>query len=155
MFEAAISRYQPTDEATLSKRGSLWQAAATVPVKRAKARLPPQQSTEHNSNSKQHSPAARRVAPPRRSASPASPEPGRGDGGAGRCPRERSRSGEALQRPPRLCRAAPPDGGPGGPAPPRGDVALAGRDAPLPARCSRAGPAAPPPRLPVTPDAVE
>lgn len=77
------------------------------------------------------------------------------DGGAGRCPREGSRSGEALQRSPRLCRAAPSDGGPGGRAPPRADVALPGRDAPLPARCSRARPAAPPPRLPVTPDAVE
>lgn len=36
------------------------------PVNRAKARLPPQQSTEYNSNSKQHSSARRRVAPRRR-----------------------------------------------------------------------------------------
>lgn len=126
------------------------------PVHRAKARLPPQQSTEYNSNSKQHSSARLRVAPPRRSASAVSP-PSVSQRGRRRrsSPRQRSRSGEALQRPPRLCRAAPPDGGPAGPAPPRADVALAGRDAPLPARCSRARPAASPPRLPVTPDAVE
>lgn len=141
MFEAAISRYQLTKpHSPTEDLCGKWQLQSSSPVNQAKARLPPQQSTEHKSNSKQHSSATRRVA------SPASPGPGRGDGGAGRCPRERSRSGEAVQRPPRLCRTAPPDGEPRGPAPPRGDVALAGRDAPLPPRCSRAGPAAPPPR---------
>lgn len=48
------------------------------PVNRAKARFPPQQSTDLNSNPKQHSSARRRVVPPRRSASAASPGPGRG-----------------------------------------------------------------------------
>lgn len=137
--------HSPTED-FFSKR----QLQPPSPVNRAKARLPSQQSTEHNNNSKHHSPATRRVALPSRSACPAPPGPGRGDDSAGRCPRERSRSGEALQRPPRLCRAAPPAGGPGGRAPPGADVAVAGRDAPLPARCSRA-----PAPVPVTPDAVE
>lgn len=113
MFEAAypginlrMKPHSPTEDLCGKQ-----QPQPPSPVNRAKAGLPPQQSTEHNHHSEQHPSAAPRVAPPRPSASAAPPGPGRGDGGAGRCPREWSRSGETLQRPPRFCRAAPPDGG--------------------------------------------